>query len=80
MGETAPNICEMFELILNRDWQVKCSEVGSTVVSAYIYIFIVWLRESMVAQWLAHMSLVLDVWGSTPLMARKGFGVRTGFP
>ena len=35
--------------------------------------------ESVVAQWLAHLPLVLEVPGSIPARGKENFGVRTRF-
>ena len=41
--------------------------------------FLLEMCESVVAQWLAHLPLVLEVPGSIPARGEENFGVRTRF-
>ena len=50
----------------------------SNVAYSALVIYLIFLTRRVVAQWLAHLPLVLEVW--SPLAERKSFGVWTSFP
>ena len=65
---------------------VTCWEWAALLVLLYVMLYCVlslshmvsWIRlESVVAQWLVHLPLVLEVPGSIPARGEENFGVRT---